>query len=142
MRMHLWIASTLILLAAAAANAQKPPDPIGEALFPPDLVMQHQQALGLSAEQRESLKNDMRQAQIQFTELQWKLQDEVEQMAKLLGSAKVDESKVSAQLDKVLAAEGAVKHRQIALLVRIKNSLSADQQSKLRELRTDGKPSS
>jgi Spy/CpxP family protein refolding chaperone len=135
MRAPRWMLVVLFLFAATVTHAEQGPDPIAEAFFPPELVMQNQQAIGLSAEQKESLKNEMRQAQQQFTDLQWKLQDEVEIMAKLIGNGTVDEKQVLAQLDKVLAAEREVKRRQIALLVRIKNLLTADQQNKLRALR-------
>jgi hypothetical protein len=43
-----------------------------------------------------------------------------------------------AQLDKVLNTEREVKRTQIALMVRIKNKLTPEQQSRLRQLR--GKP--
>jgi Spy/CpxP family protein refolding chaperone len=135
MRAPRWMLVVLFLFAATVTHAEQASDPIAEAFFPPELVMQNQQAIGLSAEQKESLKNEMRQAQQQFTDLQWKLQDEVELMAKLISTGAVDEKQVLAQLDKVLAAEREVKRRQIALLVRIKNLLTADQQNKLRALR-------
>jgi len=48
-------------------------------------VIQHQEAIGLSAEQKEYFKTEIRQAAVEFTELQWKLQDEME---KLVGLAK------------------------------------------------------
>ena len=136
MRVYLSILAALFLVATNSAQAQQPSDPVGEALFPPELVMQNQQSINLSSEQKESLKNEVRQAQLQFTDLQWKLQDEVEQMAKLVSQPVVDEKQVLAQLDKVLAAEREVKRRQITLLVHIKNLLTADQQGKLRALRT------
>lgn len=138
MRAQPWILAVLLLFGAAAARAQQPSDPIGEALFPPELVMQNQQAIGLSDQQKESLKNELRQAQLQFTDLQWKLQDEVEQMAKLVGQTMVDEKQVLAQLEKVLSAEREVKRRQIMLMVRIKNLLTAEQQAKLRTMRAGG----
>jgi Spy/CpxP family protein refolding chaperone len=128
----------LLLFGALAAQAQQTGDPIGEALFPPELVMQNQQAIGLSEQQKDSLKNELRQAQQQFTDLQWKLQDEVEKMARLLSPPTVDEKQVLAQLENVLTAEREVKRRQITLLVRIKNLLTAEQQGKLRTLRAAG----
>jgi len=128
----------LLLFGAVAARAQQSADPIGEALFPPELVMQNQQAIGLSDQQKESLKNELRQAQQQFTDLQWKLQDEVEHIAKLVSPNIVDEKQVLAQLENVLNAEREVKRRQITLLVRIKNLLTAEQQGKLRTLRAAG----
>jgi Spy/CpxP family protein refolding chaperone len=138
MRTQTWILATLLLFGTLVVRAQPTADPIGEALFPPELVMQNQQAIGLSDQQKDSLKSELRQAQQQFTDLQWKLQDEVEQMAKLLSPNAVDEKQVLAQLEKVLNAEREVKRRQITLLVRIKNLLTAEQQGKLRALRANG----
>jgi uncharacterized protein YhaN len=115
--------------------AQQPPDRISAALFAPELVMQHQQAIGLSEAQSSALKQAMRQAQAQFTDLQWKLQQAVERMSVLLEQSRVDEDKALAQLQEVLAAEREVKRTQIALLVKIKNLLSTAQQNQLRALR-------
>jgi Spy/CpxP family protein refolding chaperone len=46
----------------------------------------------------------------------------------------VDEGKVMAQLDRVLAIEKEAKKTQIALLVRIKNLLTPGQQTKMSAL--------
>jgi Spy/CpxP family protein refolding chaperone len=126
----------LLLISATVLRAQQPaPDPLGENLFPPELIMQHQQALGLSEEQKNFFKNELRQAQTRFTELQWKVQDEAEKMAELIKQPQVDESQVLSQLDKILNLERDVKRAQIALLIRIKNRLTPEQQAKLREIR-------
>jgi len=53
----------------------------------------------------------------------------------LVKPASVDESAVLAQLDKVLAAEREIKRTQLTLMIRIKNKLTAQQQSLLEELR-------
>lgn len=124
------------LLTAATVAAQQPEqDPIGQSFFAPELVIQHQEAIGLSAEQKDALKAEIRQAQLKFTELQWKLQDEVEKLVSLVKQAHVDEPQVLAQLDKVLGAEREVKRAQVTLLIRIKNKLTPEQQGKLLELR-------
>jgi len=126
----------LFLFAAGAIRAQQPDqDPIGQSFFAPELVMQHQELIGLSAEQKDYLKTEIRQAQLKFTELQWKLQDEMEKMAGLAKQPRVDEQQALAQLEKVLAAEREIKREQITLLVRIKNKLTPEQQEKLAELR-------
>jgi len=126
-------------LTAGTARAQLPEqDPIGQSFFAPELVMQHQEAIGLSAEQKDYLKTEIRQAQLKFTEWQWKLQDEMEKMVALVKQPRADEQQVLAQLEKVLAAEREIKREQVTLLVRIKNKLTPEQQGKLLELR--GKP--
>jgi Spy/CpxP family protein refolding chaperone len=129
----------VLFLESGTVCAQQPDqDPIGQSFFPPELVIQHQEAIGLSTEQKDAFKAEIRQAQLKFTELQWKLQDEMEKMISLVKQPHPDEPQVLAQLDKVLAAEREVKREQITLLVRIKNKLTPEQQSKLAELR--GKP--
>ena len=103
-------------------------------MFPPDLVMQHQQALGLSEEQKNFLNTEVRQVQLRFTELQFALQDEMDRLVSILKLSKVDEKAAMAQLDKVLGAEREIKRAQFTLLIRIKNNLTAAQQSQLREV--------
>jgi Spy/CpxP family protein refolding chaperone len=127
----------VFLLATGAARAQQPDqDPIGQSFFAPELVIQHQEAIGLSAEQKEYLKTEIRQAQLKFTELQWKLQDEMEKLITLVKQPRVDEQQVLAQLERLLAAEREIKREQVTLLVRIKNKLTAEQQGKLLEIRS------
>ena len=127
---------TMFMLAAGAVRAQQPDqDPVGQSFFAPELVIQHQEAIGLSGEQKDYFKGEIRQAQLKFTELQWKLQDEMEKLLSLVKQPRVDEQQALAQLDKVLAAEREIKKEQVTLLVRIKNKLTPEQQSKLSELR-------
>jgi len=130
MRIAVWIA----LLGVPLFGQQPPEDPMREVMFPPELVMQNQQAVGLSEEQKNYLKVELRQAQLRFTELQWMLQDEMDRLISILKRSKVDEKDAAAQLDKVLAAEREIKHAQFILLIHIKNSLTPAQQSQLREI--------
>ena len=145
MMLSIYTTCALLLFAAGAAPAQQPPqppqpDPIGENLFPPELVMQYQQAIGLSEEQRESIKAEIQKAQARFTDLQWQLQSEVETMASLLKAPRADEQQTLAQLDKILGLERELKRAQFTLVVRIKNILSPEQQARLRELKNRQRP--
>lgn len=126
----------LMLIVAATIHAQQPAsDPIAENLYPPELIMQHQQALGLNEEQREYFKTELREAQKRFVDLQWKLQDETEKLVALIKQRQIDETQTLAQLDKLLDAEREIKRAQIALLVHLKNKLTPAQQTRLMELR-------
>lgn len=137
MRARVLCICAIFFFAAGVARAQQPDqDPIGQSFFAPELVIQHQEAIGLSAEQKEYLKTEIRQAQLKFTELQWKLQDEMEKMITLVKQPRVDEQQVLGQLERVLAAEREIKREQVTLLVRIKNKLNAEQQGKLLEIRS------
>jgi Spy/CpxP family protein refolding chaperone len=126
---------SFILLFASADLAFAQNDPLADALFAPELIMQHQQAIGLTEEQKTHLKNEARKAQVRFTELQWELQDEMEKLLSLVKRDQVDEQQVLGQLDKVLDVERKIKHIHINLALRIKNSLTSDQQAKLREIK-------
>src|SRR6266404_2950088 len=137
MRARILCLCAVFFLATGAARAQQPDqDPIGQSFFATELVIQHQEAIALSAEQKDYFKTEIRAAQLKFTELQWKLQDEMEKLVTLIKQPRVDEQQVLAQLEKVLAAEREIKRQQVTLLVRIKNKLTPDQQGKLSELRS------
>jgi Spy/CpxP family protein refolding chaperone len=143
MKARVLCACAMLFLSVGVARGQQPgpqpgDDPIGQSFFPPELVIQHQEAIGLSEEQKTFLKTEIRQAQLKFTELQWKLQDEMEKMVALVKQPRVEEQEALAQLEKVLASEREIKRAQVTLLVRIKNKLTPEQQAKLSEIR--GKP--
>jgi TonB-dependent SusC/RagA subfamily outer membrane receptor len=110
-------------------------DPFASHLFPPDLIMANQREIGLSADQRATIVNDLQRAQASFVELQWKMSTESTQLERLLEGPAVNESAVLAQLDRVLAAERDIKRAQIGLLIRIRNTLSPQQQATLTQLR-------
>ena len=124
-----------LLFSSATVRAQQPStDPLGAYLFPPELLMENQQELGLSEEKLLLLETELQQAQAKFEELQGRLQAEGEKMIELVKLSIVDESKTLSQLNKILDLEREVKRTQITLLVKIKNNLTAEQQSKLREI--------
>ena len=117
------------------AQQPQPNDPLGENLFPPDLVLQQQSAIGLSEDQKNYIKTEVRKAQRQFTDLQFQLQDEMDTMASLLKQQQTDEQQVLTQLDKILAIEREIKQTHFVLIIRIKNRLTPDQQSRLQQLK-------
>jgi Spy/CpxP family protein refolding chaperone len=111
------------------------PDDWGRNLFPPELVMQHQSEIGLQDSQRAALTSAIQQAQSKFMDTQWKMSAEGEKMGRLLQGTQVDEAAVLDEVDRILNLEREIKKAQISLMVRIKNTLTAQQQAKLAELR-------
>ena len=136
-----WLPAASLLILVSPISAQQPPasDPLNDLMFPPELVMARQNAIGLSDAQKTYLRAEVLKAQTRFTELQWQLQDAMEGLIGLLKQSKADEAQVSAQLDKVLASEREIKRAQISLLVRIKNKLTEEQQHRLQALRGESK---
>ena len=111
------------------------PPPFMRQVFPPKLVMEHQQEIGLRPGQVEAIKHAMNEAQQQLVDLEWRLNAESEALGKLLSADHVDEAAVIAKLDQVTAIEQQVKKANFTLLVRVKNQLDPEQQAKLRAIR-------
>ena len=138
--MRLATAIVVIVLAAvapAAARAQEVAHDkaFDQHLFPPELVMQNQQKIGLRAEQRTTITEAIQQLQGKVVDLQWKMQEESQKLADVLAKSPVSESETLAQVDRVLAIERDVKRAHMTMLIRIRNALTAEQQAMLRSLR-------
>ena len=142
------LVAALALFAVAAGNAQQQPpplgspqppeDPLARVLFPPELVMQHQQDIGLRAEQRAGITKAIQEFQTKVVDLQWRMQEQSQRLATLLDKPAVDQAAALAQVDEVLGVEREVKRAHITLLIQIKNTLSAEQQGKLAAARAGG----
>lgn len=124
-----------ICVNASGGTGPRGEDPLARFLFPPEAVMGHAQEIGLDDSQRTAVRNEVRKAESKFIDLKFDLQGESEKMVRLLQEKPVDEAKVLAQVDRILALEKEIKKTQIGLLVRIKNQLTDSQQSKLSEIR-------
>ena len=133
------VAAVFVLATIGASFAQGPPpggrDPIGERMFPPELIMAHQNALGLDDDQKRAILSEIQSAQSRFSELQWTLHDAMETLGDLLDEEPADEARVMERLDEVLDAEREVKRTQLTLMIRVKNLLTAAQREQLMELK-------
>ena len=126
----------ILLLAATPILAAQEPEPeFAKFLYPPELVMQHQQAIRLTPEQRTAVTQAIRDFQAKVVELQWKMQDETQKLTELVQETRVDETQTLTQVDRVLSIEREIKRAHMALLVHIKNTLTSEQQSTLASLR-------
>jgi Spy/CpxP family protein refolding chaperone len=112
-----------------------PPDPFGDAIFPPEMVMQHQRELGLTDEQKTFMRGEINRTTTRFNELQWQLQDAMEALHETMKANSVNEQLALSQLDKVLDNEREMKRAHMELAIRIKNKLTPDQQAKLQSMR-------
>lgn len=119
---------------AMQLNRPQPPS-FMEDCVPPELIMQNQQSLGLSDEQKKGIREIMKKSVSDFTDLQWQESAEQEAMALLLKQEKVDEAKAIAQLDKLLNIENGIKRLHMSTMIKVKNLLTAEQQAKLRNLK-------
>jgi Spy/CpxP family protein refolding chaperone len=134
------------LLAAVSLTAARPAeaateagpggggeDPFAQYLFPPDRVMAHAMEIGLDDAQKTAIRNEVQKVQGKFLDTQFEMQGEAEKMVRLLQEKTIDEAKVLAQVDRILALEKEIKKTQIGLLVRIRNLLTPAQRARLTE---------
>lgn len=127
--------SVVLLSLMVSAQQSKEEDPIAQAFFSPELVMQNQQTIGLTEVQRANIQKEIQSAQSEFMTWQWDLQKEMERFKSMIAKENSSEAEVAAQLEKVLAIENRIKKRQILLMIRIKNTLTHDQQEELKQIR-------
>src|SRR5436309_130271 len=125
MKRALGIALALAVLGSGAASQQpspgpggppgapRPEDPLARFLFPPELVMQQQRAIGLKPEQRTTITRVIQEFQTKVLDLQWQMQDETQRLTELLDKPTVDQTAALAQIDKLLAVERDVKRAHI-----------------------------
>src|SRR3989442_5925598 len=107
----------LALATSAVAAEMNAADPLGENLFPPEFVMQHQSEISLTDEQRQVLTSATRQAQDRFAALHEQLQKEVEALGPLLRNERVDVQAALAQFDKVQAREREIKRAHLEMVI-------------------------
>lgn len=123
----------------APQRAPQPPppnmDPLGDVMFPPEMIMGHARELGLTDEQKAFMRGEIQKTTTRFLELQWQLQDAMEALHQTMKANAVDEQQALSQLDKVLDAERQVKRLHFSLGIRLKNKLTPEQQGQLRGMR-------
>src|SRR5229473_1118766 len=112
-----------------------PMDPLGDAMFPPELIMQHTRDLNLTDEQKTFMRSEINRTTTRFNELQWQLQDAMEALHETMKANSVNEQLALSQLDKVLDNEREMKRAHMELAIRIKNKLTPDQQTKLQSMK-------
>src|ERR1043166_1888985 len=117
-----------------------PPEPLDDAMFPPEMIMQHQRELGLSDDQKQFMRSEIQRTTTRFNELQWQLQDAMEALHETMKTPQVNEEQALAQLSKVLDAEREIKMLHMGMAIRIKNKLTSEQQMKLQVMRQNMRP--
>jgi len=109
--------------------------PFERDLFPPDLVLHNQTALGLSDEQISAIKKLLNEMHPRILDLQTNLDRVTERLGGILKSSRIDETAALSAADEAMGLETQIKKTHLTLLVRLKNLLTEEQQIKLRDLR-------
>jgi hypothetical protein len=110
-------------------------DPLARFLYPPELIMDHQEALGLTDKQRSAIQEAVKEAQSKVADVQFKMSAEVEKLQHLLQVFTPDEPKVLDEVGRILTLERDMKLTQMTLMVRTKSQLTESQQRTLDQIR-------
>lgn len=106
-------------------------------VFPPELVMRFQSEIGLSDEQEEFLIGEMQSLQSDLVPLQFEMSEAAGNVREALSGTRVKEDETLALAERLMSLEAQIKQRHLALMIRIKNALTPEQQEELRELREE-----
>ena len=100
---------------------------IAMGLYPPDLIMKHQQRLGISDAQRSNISRAVKNFQSEVAELQWTMQNDQQQLRQSLSGYSIKTDQALAQAEQVLTLESQFKLAHFKLLIAIKNELTQEQ---------------
>ena len=109
--------------------------PFERDLYPPELVLSNQLAIGLTEDQSTAIKRLLNETHSRIIDLQVDIQKVTERLTRTLEPARVDEAAALAAAEQAMALESQMKKAHLTLLVRMKNLLTEDQQAKLDTLR-------
>ena len=111
-------------MAVAAENLK---DVFQGKLFAPNVILEHRDQLQLSKEQFKAIRAAVVEVQAGVAEHEWDMQEAYQALMLELDKSPIDEEKVLDYAGQALLAENQVKKKQMAMLVRLKNLLTADQ---------------
>ena len=96
-------------------------------LFPPKIIMQHREDLGLTKKQFTAIRGIVVEVQTGVAEHEWDMQEAYRRVLSKLDESPIDESQVLENVRAVLMAENQVKLMQVTMLIRLRNLLTAEQ---------------
>lgn len=129
MRQGLLQALALVLLSLVAGSAfgQQKEDVFKGKLFAPNVILENQAELKLSKEQFTKIRAAVVEVQTSVAEHEWDMREAYLNLMAELDKKPVSEAAVLEYATAALLAENEVKKRQMAMLVRLKNLLTAEQ---------------
>lgn len=117
-----------LLTSVAAAQGQGgQKDVFKGKLFPPNIILEHQDDLGLSKEQFTAIRAAVVEVQGNVAGHEWDLREAYQRVLSDLDDSPIDEDKVLENVDAALRAENQVKKLQVAMLIKLRNLLTDEQ---------------
>jgi hypothetical protein len=110
-------------------------DEVRALVYSPEFIFANRRAIALTDRQRDQMVVDMQGLQRRLISQQEQMQDAREALIAALRAEPANELRVLAALDTVLNIERDVKRLQLQALVRLRDSLTPTQRTRLNELR-------
>ncbi len=131
-----WVAIGLLVTSPAMAKSPKD-DVFKGKLFPPNVILEHQDELGLSQEQFTAIKAAVVEVQSNVAEHEWDVREAYMRLMRELDESPIDEDQVMVHVSEALAAENEVKKEQVKMLIQLKNLLTDEQIAYLESVRQE-----
>jgi Spy/CpxP family protein refolding chaperone len=129
-----------LMFVASIAAAQDPGraaqrDAFAGRLFPPNVIMEHQDELNLSKEQFTAIRAAVVEVQANVAEHEWDMREAYQNITDVLDEVPIDEDAVMQNVDAALRAENEVKKLQVSMLIKLRTLLTDEQTAYLQSLR-------
>ncbi len=115
------------LLVTGVHAAEAPGDVFKGRLFPPNVILKHQDALELSKDQFTAIKAAVVDVQANVAGHEWDMREAYVNIMAELDKSPVDEARVLTFISAALLAENEVKKEQVTMLIRLRNLLTEEQ---------------
>ncbi len=126
----------VLFTTGAIAQGQGPQKDVFKGkLFAPNIILEHQDDLGLSKEQFTAIRAAVVEVQTNVAEHEWDLREAYQRVLSDLDDSPIDEDKVLENVEAVLLAENQVKKMQVAMLIKLRNLLTDEQVDYLQTVR-------
>ena len=128
---------TALFLAACASTAMAQDgkgDVFKGKLFPPNVILEHRQALGLTREQFTAIRAAVVEVQASVAEYEWDLAAAYQAAMEELDKSPIDADRVLELVAEALAAENEVKKMQVGMLLKLRGLLTDEQMDYLRDV--------
>ena len=118
---------SLISSVALAQGIPGKKDVFKGKLFAPNIILEHQDELGLTKEQFTAIKAAVVEVQANVAEHEWDLREAYMQTLASLDESPIDEEQVMKNVEAALLAENQVKQLQVRMLIRLRKLLTDEQ---------------
>ncbi len=119
---------TLVWLASSNSVAAEPQKDVFKGkLFAPNIILENQVELDLTKQQFTEIRAAVVEVQAGIAEYEWDMREAYQALMIELDKVPVDETEILKHANVALLAENQVKKKQMVMLVRLKNLLTAEQ---------------